>query len=251
MATSTVVVAREDLSIPGALEPDNAGTSSPEQVENQFFNILDKHKADAVVLDLMGSQGNGVAAIRRIRRGSAVPIVVLCPPEDRRKPAYRRAGALACMSPPIDLIQLRETVLPSTQLPSTQPNAPGPAAAAVGGPDAVSFGGLVLHPRNKRLTGPRGGEVTLTEIEAGVLLHLAGTPGVIWPAKAIVESLDGARPSNADRAVPAIIARLRKKMGSLGGTAAQCLIKTEIGRGYVFAAEAARAEPAAFPARSG
>src|SRR6266576_2859568 len=52
---------------PGALEPDNAGTNSPEQVENQFFNILDKHKADAVVLDLMGSQGNGVAAIRRIR----------------------------------------------------------------------------------------------------------------------------------------------------------------------------------------
>jgi DNA-binding response OmpR family regulator len=246
MATSTVVVAREDLSIPGALEPDNAATNSPEQVENQFFNILDKHKADAVVLDLMGSQGNGVAAIRRIRRGSAVPIVVLCPPEDRRKPAYRRAGAVACMSPPIDLIQLKETVLPSTQLPSTQRNAPRPAAAAVGGPDAVSFGDLVLHPRNKRLTGPRGGEVTLTESEAGVLLHLAGTPGVIWPAKAIVESLDGVRPSNADRAVPAIIARLRKKMGSLGGPAAQRLIKTEIGRGYVFAAEAA-----AFPARSG
>jgi two-component system OmpR family response regulator len=244
MATSTVVVAREDLSIPGALEANNAGTNSPEQLENQFFNVLDQHKADAVVLDLMGSQGNGVAAIRRIRRGSAVPIIVLCPPEDRRMPAYRRAGAVACMSPPIDLIQLKETVLPSTR-----PNVPAPEAAAGGEPDAVSFAGLVLDPRSKRLTGPRGGEVTLTEIEAGVLLHLAGTPGVIWPAKAIVESLDGARPSN-DRAVPAIIARLRKKMGSLGGPAAQRLIKTEIGRGYVFAAEAARAEPA-FPARSG
>src|SRR5580704_5627317 len=65
MATSTVVVAREDLSIPGALEPNNAGINSPEQVENQFFNLLDQHKADAVVLDLMGSQGHGVAAIRR------------------------------------------------------------------------------------------------------------------------------------------------------------------------------------------
>src|SRR5437870_4280603 len=153
IATSTVVVAREDLSVPGALEPDNAGTNSPEQVENQFFNILDKHKADAVVLDLMGSQGNGVAAIRRIRRGSAVPIVVLCPPEDRRQPAYRRAGALACMSPPVDLIQLKETLLPSTRQDASQP-----AVAAPGEPDAVSFGGLVLHPRNKRLMGPRGGE---------------------------------------------------------------------------------------------
>jgi two-component system phosphate regulon response regulator OmpR len=241
MATSTVVVAREDLSIPGALEPDNAGINSPEQVENQFFNLLDQHKADAVVLDLMGSQGHGVAAIRRIRRGSAVPIVVLCPAEDKRMPAYRRAGALTCMSPPIDLIQLKETVLPSTR----------PAAAAVGEPDAVSFAGLVLHPRDKRLTGPRGREVTLSEMEAGVLLHLAGTPGVIWPAQAIIDSLAGARPGDADRAVPAIIAKLRKKLGSLGGPAAQRLIKTEIGRGYVFAAEAALTEAAAFSARDG
>jgi two-component system phosphate regulon response regulator OmpR len=241
MATSTVVVAREDLSIPGALEPDNAGINSPEQVENQFFNLLDQHKADAVVLDLMGSQGHGVAAIRRIRRGSAVPIVVLCPAEDKRMAAYRRAGALTCMSPPIDLIQLKETVLPSTR----------PAATAVGEPDAVSFAGLVLHPRDKRLTGPRGREVTLSEVEAGVLLHLAGTPGVIWPAQAIIDSLDGARPGDADRAVPAIIAKLRKKLGSLGGPAAQRLIKTEIGRGYVFAAEAALTEAAAFSVRSG
>src|SRR5260370_40037951 len=82
MATSTVVVAREDLSIPGALEPNNAGTNSPEQVENQFFNILDQHKADAVVLDLMGSQGNGGAAIRRIRRVGGGPVLVRFLPAD-------------------------------------------------------------------------------------------------------------------------------------------------------------------------
>src|SRR5437868_2862564 len=115
MATSTVVVAREDLSVPGALEPNNAGINSPEQVENQFFNILDQHKADAVVLDLMSSQGDGVAAIRRIRRGSAVPIVVLCPAEDKRMAAYRRAGAATCLSPPIDLIGPKGTVLPSAR----------------------------------------------------------------------------------------------------------------------------------------
>ena len=181
MATSTVVVAREDLSIPGALEPNNAGINSPEQVANQFFNILDQHKADAVVLDLMGSQGHGVAAIRRIRRGSAVPIVVLCPAEDKRMAAYRRAGAVTCMSPPIDLIRLRETVLPSAQRDLVEQA------------ETLSFAGLVLYPRDKRLTGPGGREVTLSEVEAGVLLHLAGTPGVIWPAEAILESRLGGR----------------------------------------------------------
>src|SRR5260370_42561147 len=100
MATSTVVVAREDLSIPGALEPNNAGINSPEQVENQFFNILDQHKADAVVLDLMASQGHGVAAIRRIRRGSPLPIVALSHPQDLRQPAPPHAGPPTCLSPP-------------------------------------------------------------------------------------------------------------------------------------------------------
>ncbi len=159
MATSTVVLAREDLSIPGALEPNNAGINSPEQVENQFFNILDQHKADAVVLDLMASQGHGVAAIRRIRRGSALPIVVLCHPEDRRKPAYRRAGALTCMSPPIDLIQLRETVLPSTQRSAQRPAAAAdrrcaisraPISAAIGsgamGPTRIPWPNRAWHP---------------------------------------------------------------------------------------------------------
>jgi len=143
------------------------------------------------------------------------------------------------MSPPIDLVQLKETVLPSAQ------------RDAVEQAENLSFAGLVLYPRDKRLTGPGGREVTLSEVEAGVLLHLAGTPGVIWPAEAILESLDGARPGDADRAVPAIIAKLRKKLGALGGPAAQRLIKTEIGRGYVFAAEAARTEPAAFSVRNG
>ena len=149
------------------------------------------------------------------------------------------------MSPPIDLMQLKEAVLPSAQQ-----SAPGAAMASANGADAVAFAGLVLHPRDKRLTGPRGREVTLSEVEAGVLLHLAGTPGVIWPAQAIIDSLDGARPGDADRAVPAIIAKLRKKLGSLGGPVAQRLIKTEIG-GYVFAAEAALTEAAAFSVRSG
>src|SRR5204862_299501 len=77
MATSTIVVARADLTIPGALEPC-PGESDPAQIENDFFKTLDQHKADAVVLDLTGSHEEGVAAIRRIRQRSAVPIIVIC-----------------------------------------------------------------------------------------------------------------------------------------------------------------------------
>jgi CheY-like chemotaxis protein len=80
MATSTVVVAREDLTIHGATEA-SPGETDPAQIENHFFNTIVQHKADAVVLDLTGSHEQGVMAIRRIRQRSPVPIIVVwsCP----------------------------------------------------------------------------------------------------------------------------------------------------------------------------
>ena len=88
----------------------------------------------------------------------------------------------------------------------------------------------------------------MSSAESRVLQHLAGTPGVVWPATAIAEAV-GPR-GDADRAVAPVIARLRKKLRILAGPAGQRLIKTEIGRGYVLTAEAVPAWPAAFPARS-
>src|SRR5215472_5869783 len=112
MATSTVVVTREDLKILG-LSDGGPPETDPQQIENEFFKTLQHHKADAVVLDLTAPQGQGVAAILKIRRGSAVPIIVICGPGDRLMPEYRQAGAIACMTPPIDLMRLTALQKPS------------------------------------------------------------------------------------------------------------------------------------------
>ena len=243
MATSTVVVAREDLTIHGASEA-SPGETDPAQIENHFFNTIEQHKADAVVLDLTGSHEQGVVAIRRIRQRSPVPIVVVCSPEDKSMADYRRAGATACMTPPVDLMQLKETLQQAEQ---NGPELPfdGPS----NGMEALSFSGFVLWPHQQRLIGPNGAEVNLSSAESRVLQHLAGTPGVVWPATAIAEAVGPEPRGDADRAVAPAIARLRKKLRILAGPAGQRLIKTEIGRGYVLTAEAVPAWPAAFPAR--
>ena len=238
MATSTVVVAREDLTIPGALEASPGDTASA-QIENEFFKIIEQHKADAVVLDLTGSHEQGVTAVGRIRRRSAVPIVVVCSPEDKSMAAYRKAGATACMNPPVDLMRLKEAFQHSGQ--SGQPAEET---------EDLSFSGFVLQPREQRLIGPSGAGLALSAVESQVLQHLAGTPGVVWPAEAIAEAVDPAGRGDAGLAVGPVIARLRKKLASLAGPAGQRLIKTEIGRGYIFAAEAVPAWPVAPPARS-
>ena len=248
MATSTVVVAREDLTIPGAVEASGLETNDPEHIENELFKTLEQNKADAVLLDLTASRGQGVAAIRRIRRRSAVPILVVCRPEDTLAADYRRAGAAACLNPPIDLMQMKEALgLPDAS--NGRGMAPLFVSAAAEG---IRFAGYVLRPRDNRLIGPDDTEVALSAIETRVLQHLAETPGIVWPAAAIAEAAQGAeagRAGNADRTIGPVIARLRKKLARLGGAEGQHLIKTQIGRGYMLAAEAEPAWPALTTAR--
>jgi len=248
MATSTVVVAREDLTIPGAVEASGLETNDPEHIENELFKTLEQNKADAVLLDLTASRGQGVAAIRRIRRRSAVPILVVCRPEDTLAADYRRAGAAACLNPPIDLMQMKEALgLPDAS--NGRGMAPLFVSAAAEG---IRFAGYVLRPRDNRLIGPDDTEVALSAIETRVLQHLAETPGIVWPAAAIAEAAQGAeagRAGNADRTVGPVIARLRKKLARLGGAEGQHLIKTQIGRGYMLAAEAVPAWPSLTAAR--
>jgi len=248
MATSTVVVAREDLTIPGAVEASGLETNDPEHIENELFKTLEQNKADAVLLDLTASRGQGVAAIRRIRRRSAVPILVVCRPEDTLAADYRRAGAAACLNPPIDLMQMKEALgLPDAS--NGRGMAPLFVSAAAEG---IRFAGYVLRPHDNRLIGPDDTEVALSAIETRVLQHLAETPGIVWPAAAIAEAAQGAeagRAGNADRTIGPVIARLRKKLARLGGAEGQHLIKTQIGRGYMLAAEAVPAWPALITAR--
>jgi DNA-binding response OmpR family regulator len=192
MATSTVVVACEDLTIPGAVEAGSLDKHDPEHIENQFFKTLEESKADAVLLDLTASCGQGVAAIRRIRRRSAVAILVVCRPEDTLAADYRRAGAAACMNPPIDLLQMKEALGQPNGSCQALPESPFVAAAAQG----ICFAGYVLRPGDNRLIGPEGAEVALSVFESRVLQHLAETPGIVWPAKAIADAADAADPKS-------------------------------------------------------
>ena len=60
MGASTIVVAREDLSIPGAAEAGNGAASVTAEIEARFFNVVRQHNPDVVVLDLTASDGNGI-----------------------------------------------------------------------------------------------------------------------------------------------------------------------------------------------
>jgi two-component system, OmpR family, response regulator len=241
MGASTIVVAREDLSIPGATSA-RGDTINAADLEAHFFNVLREHQPDVVVLDIRSPRDQGIATILKIRRRSAVPIVVVCAAEDPLVREYCLAGAAECMHAPVDIMTLNQTVQQIIQLSKGAP--PAAIAPETGLFQTVSFAGLVLYPHENLLVGSNGASAKLTTSENRVLLHLISNPWTLCTRNAIAEALYGPRRPSSDRAVDVIVTRLRKKIAVLAGPAGQRLIKTEFRRGYVFVAEVSREVPA-------
>src|SRR3954465_2215108 len=123
MGASTIVVAREDLSIPGATDACGDPVNCPD-VEAQFFNVLREHQPDVVVLDLRDSREQGIGAILKVRRRSPPPIVVVCTADDPLIREYCLAGAAECMEAPVDIMLLNQTVQKIIQLSKGAPLRP-------------------------------------------------------------------------------------------------------------------------------
>jgi two-component system OmpR family response regulator len=244
MGASTIVVAREDLSIPGAADAGNGVAVSAVDLETRFFNVVREHNPDVIVLDLTDSQAKGIATILNIRRRTGVPIVVVCAPDDQLMREYCLAGAAECMQAPVDIMQLNQTVQQIIQLSK---DSRASVATEPTPTHAIFFSGLTLRPHDNLLVGPDGASIKLTTSENRVLVYFVSNPWALCTREALAEMLYGPRRPNSDRAVDVIVTRLRKKMTSLGGPAAQRLIKTEFRRGYVFVAQVSVDAPLATP----
>src|ERR1051326_7133504 len=116
MGASTIVVAPEDLSIPGAADAVNGAAKGAAAVEAHFFNVVRQYNPDVIVLDLTGPHGNGTATIMKIRRRTPVPILVVCGHDDSMVREYCLAGAAECMQSPVDIMQIHLTVQKIIQL---------------------------------------------------------------------------------------------------------------------------------------
>src|SRR5690242_5421038 len=184
MGASTIVVAREDLSIPGAADVGNSAACGAAEVETRFFNVVRQHNPDVVVLDLTGTQGGGIATILKIRRRTGVPILVVCEAEDPMMREYCLAGAAECMQAPVDIMALNQTVQQIIRLSTIS----RPAEAAEPRPtQPVLFSGLMLQPHENLLTGADGSTIKLTTSENRVLVHFVSNPWTLCTRDALAE----------------------------------------------------------------
>lgn len=226
-AATTIVVAREDFSIPGGEQHDGSNPPEPVVLESRFFNLLRESKPDVVVLDLRQANGAGVGMILKIRRQSSVPILVVCGQDNSNLQDYRFAGAAECIASPVDVVAFNEMLQQIVRV-NGQGVPAGPREA-----EAIEFSGVTFRPHQNLMIGPESKAVRLTTAESLLLAHFVNNPWEIQTRGALAEALYGRHRPATDRAIDVVVNRLRTKLRSLGD-AMEHLIKTEFRRGYRF-----------------
>jgi DNA-binding response OmpR family regulator len=100
---TTIVSAREDLSIPGT-------PATSESLADHSFDLVMANNPDIIVLDFSAAPSSGSDTILSIRRRCPVPILVICEPGDSMTKEYRIAGAAECIFGPTDIPSLHRSI---------------------------------------------------------------------------------------------------------------------------------------------
>jgi DNA-binding response OmpR family regulator len=242
-SSANIVIAREDLSIPGTVS-DGPVSGRADALQARFFDLVSSGRPDVIVLDLRGARKTGSGAIRTIKRRTQIPIVVLCNREKSSVAEYRSAGAVDCVPAPVNILGLHQVIQRVLQLGDGRTE-PSPTL-----PGNFAFAGIRFDPRRDLLAGKDSATVSLTRSESQMLAHLLSRPWSVCARGEIEELLYGLGNKVDHRAIYNVVTRLRQKLASAGGADAKRLIKTERRRGYSLLADV-EASPQEVPALTG
>ncbi|GAA4960445.1 response regulator transcription factor [Yinghuangia aomiensis] len=200
---------------------------------------------DVVLLDLNLPDHDGFEVCARIRRLSAVPVIMVTARADVRSRVHGlNLGADDYVTKPYDIAELlaRIHAVSRRARPEPRPDAaapavlPAPAAAPDDAPDA-----LVVDPAARRVT-VAGTEVVLTRKEFDLLALLAQRPGVVFRREQIMSEVWQTSWAGSGRTLEVHVASLRAKLGN------PRLVETVRGVGYRIVPDTAAAVSAGVPA---
>src|SRR5689334_10697218 len=162
-AATTILFAREDLSIPGGAEIGIPGCDRPASVQAHFFDLISRNSPDVIVIDFSHAPAAGADTILTVRRRTEIPILVVCGPEQPEIEDYRIAGAADCIAAPVDIVSLNQTIQRIVRVRGHS------RPMANRAPDNFRFAGVSFYPGRNLLTGPAGNKTDLTTSEARLL----------------------------------------------------------------------------------
>ena len=187
--------------------------------ESAWFQA-DVETYDALILDLGLPKLDGLSVLKRLRTAdNATPILILTARDGwRERVDGINAGADDYLSKPFRMEEL------VARLHAVLRRTAGQASPI------VKAGEIELDPRTKLVT-VAGEALSLTPLEYRLFVYLLHRRGHVVSAGELLDHLYESGSDREANAIEALIARLRRKLGS-------SLIETRRGHGYVIAADA-------------
>jgi two-component system, OmpR family, alkaline phosphatase synthesis response regulator PhoP len=179
------------------------------------------YRPDLVVLDLMLPTVDGLEVCKRIRWDSSVPIIMLTARTTETDKLFGLdLGADDYVTKPFSPRELLARIRAVLRR--------GPGAEELSGPDELTIGALVIHPKRRQVT-VRDRPINLTPTEFNLLRVMALAPGQVFTRAQLIEKAFGYDFEGFERNVDVHITSLRRKLEAGDKTK---LIKTVYGLGY-------------------
>ena len=173
----------------------------------EALKLLDKHKVDLLIIDVMMPRLDGIRATLKIREKQNMPIIILsAKSEDADKILGLNVGADDYMTKPFNPLELTARVKSQlrryTQLGST---------VEIENQAVYTVGGLMIDDDQKEITVD-GEPVKLTPIEYNILLLLVKNQGKVFSIDQIYESIWNEDAIGVDNTVAVHIRHIREKI---------------------------------------
>jgi DNA-binding response OmpR family regulator len=186
---------------------------------------------DLLLLDLKLPGEDGMQIARKLREDSDVPIIMLTGRKDEADRVMGlELGADDYLTKPFSPRELLARIRALLRRSRAQET----VADGLARIRAYRFARRELNVRLRRLTMPEGHTVVLTNNEFNLLAAFLASPQRILSREQLLDLSRLHNDEVYDRAIDVQVGRLRKKLGA--PEAAEHLIRTERGAGYVFTA---------------
>jgi two-component system, OmpR family, KDP operon response regulator KdpE len=188
-------VVRDALEHEGhAVETAAAGADAVERLEAGGFDLL--------ITDLNMPGMDGVELVRRVRRFSAAPILILTVRQDERAKVHLLdSGADDYVTKPFGVAELLART--RALLRRNDPKAPTPPLAR--------FSNVTID-RETRTVRKGAVEIHLTPTEYGLLLALVSKPGVVWTHRQLMSQVWGSAAGVTPDTLRVHMGSLRRKL---------------------------------------